>query len=151
MAIKLKLKRRKTSGTIVAPIPEMLALFNRPTEDEAKDALWEYFAPLRETGEPVIHDKQWLQSIVDWTPEGGLPLSEMAKWFKLAEHVSKLDEKTEKQFTFSQFQVDLIWSRITDERFKMLRLDIAFLEFIKEFQTATGKHFPQEEPEEPEE
>ena len=147
MATKLKLKIRKTSGSISAPVPVMLALMDKPTEEEAQDALWEYFAPLRETREPTIHDKTWLQSIIDWTPEGGLSISEMAKWFKLAERVNKLDEEKQKEFTFSQFQVDLIWSRLTNEQFKMVRLDIAFVEFIKDFQAVTGKHFEQEEPE----
>ena len=146
MAYKIKLKIRKTSSTISAPVPIMLGMLNLPNEEEAKDALWEYFAPVKETQKATTHDGQWLQSIVDWTPEGGLPLSEMAKWFKLAEHVNQIDEEKEKQFTFSQFQADLIWSRITDDKFKMVRLDIAFVEFIKEFQSVTGKHFAQEEP-----
>jgi len=151
MAYKIKLKIRKTSSTISAPVPIMLGILNLPNEEEAKEALWKYFAPVKETQKATTHDKQWLQSIVDWTPEGGLPLSEMAKWFKLAEHVSQIDEEKEKQFTFSQFQADLIWSRITNDKFKMLRLDVAFLEFIKEFQAVTGRHFEQEEPPEPKE
>jgi len=146
MAYKIKLKIRKTSSTVSAPIPIMLGMLNLPNEEEAKEALWKYFAPIKETQKATAHDKQWLQIIVDWTPEGGLSLSEMAKWFKLAEHVNQIDEEKEKQFTFSQFQADLIWSRITNEKFKMVRLDIAFLEFLKEFSDATGKHFEQEEP-----
>ena len=38
MAYKIKLKIRKTSSTITAPVPIMLGMLNLPNEEEAKEA-----------------------------------------------------------------------------------------------------------------
>jgi hypothetical protein len=145
MSVTIDLKKRINNMTVIAPLVEIKAIVSSSDEEAAKDALWEYFLPVKDT-ETDVHDKQWLKNIVDWVPQGGLSLSEMAKWFKLVERVNKLDDNLEAGFTLSSFQVDLLWGRITDEKFKLNRLDSAFVEFILEFQAATGKHFEQEDP-----
>ena len=46
----------------------------------------------------------------------------------------------------SSYQVQLIWKRITDERFKLNSAGPALRGFILDFQAATGKHFEDEDP-----
>lgn len=142
MATKIELKKRLTRETLNLPLMLMKGFVDR----DDKDGLWNFFQSLAQDDEVYVHDRHWLELIINWMPEGGLPLTESAKWFKLAGRVSDLDPDREGSFTLSAFQVDLIWQRLTDSKFKMDRLPVPFVKFVTDFQKATGKHFPEEEP-----
>lgn len=144
MAIKLSLKKRETDGTLHIPHRMLVPILN--DEESGKDRLWEFMAPLKEV--PLtVHDKEHLLTIINWVPEGGITLSEHAKWFKLVERVNELDEDREGNFTLSEFQRDLLWHRMTNDKFKMRAMSPTFVGFVMDFQKATGLHFEHEEPE----
>jgi hypothetical protein len=152
MSVVLELKKRTQTTSLqvpVQPIQDALA----QGEVEGKNTLWNFFKELG-TVEPTVHDKNWLEMITNWiaTDEQGQPkpvsLTKQAKWFKLAERISALDPEKEGKFTLSQFQADLIWSRLTNEEFTIIRMPVPFISFIMEFQEAIGKQFPDVEIEE---
>lgn len=92
------------------------------------------------------HDLRWLKMIVDWSPPDGFPLSEMAKWMQLATKISGLKEEKEYKISLGDFHINMIWERITSEKFKLNSLPLQFQQFILDFQQATGKHFKDEDP-----
>lgn len=143
MAIKINLKKRKAHGSITISAPDLTDILNR---EEAADLLVKQLKGMIDNS--TIHDKNWLLQIVNWVPQGGHPLSESAKWFKLAKRVADLDEEKEGSFTLSDYQVNLIWARLISPEYKVVGLPQAFLEFIMELQQASGRHFPEEEPDE---
>lgn len=141
----ITLKRRTTARTVQIPIPHILSRLEAGEKDGSRQ-LWNYFKRLADTNFNV-HDSSWLKLIVDWTPEGGLPLSKMAPWFKLAEKTDQIPEDAgDYDLELSSYQVQLIWKRITDERFKLNSAGPALRGFILDFQAATGKHFEDEDP-----
>jgi hypothetical protein len=142
MATKLYLKRRPTRDTIAVPLVLIKGIVDR----EDKDGLWKLFEGLGNDEESTVHDKHWLELIINWAPQGGVSLTESAKWFKLAGRVADLDMSREGEFTLSDYQTDLIWRRLVNPQFKMDRLPSPFVKFVMEFQEAAGKHFPDEEP-----
>lgn len=142
MNTKLKLKKRVTRDTLNLP----LFVIKGFVDKEDKDGLWNFFSSLANEDEIYVHDRHWLELLINWMPEGGLALTESAKWFKLASRVSDLDTKKEGNFELSQYQIDLIWQRLINPQFKMDRLPMPFVQFVQDFQTASGKHFPEEEP-----
>jgi hypothetical protein len=142
MAAKLNLKARPTRDTLTLPYLLIKGVVDR----QDKEGLWKLFSSLADEDGTTVHDKHWLELIINWMPEGGLPLSESAKWFKLAERVGMLDRERDGVFTLSDYQVDLIWKRLTDPKFKMDRLPTPFVMFVRDLQKATGKHFHEEEP-----
>lgn len=149
MATQLKLKIREIpqrSGAVTIPLSLLGDIFD--DKESGKDLLWAKMRPL--APEPItVHDKQHLLAIIDWTPEKGIKYSERAKWHKLIERVNDLDEEKEGNFTISDFQKDLIWNRLRRDDF-VVRPNPAFDAFVMDFQAATGLHFEQEEPDEPE-
>ena len=102
-----------------------------------REQMWSLFANLK-SGQP--HDCEWLQMVVNWTAEGGMPLTVMAKWLKLARKVGALTEKST-EVTLTLTECDLIWARMTDERFKLKSLSPSFAEFVLDFCEVTGHHF----------
>jgi len=143
MAIKIELKKRETQGSINISTPWLTEILSR---EDAGELLVEQLKAM--IGEIFIHDKAWLLQIINWAPQGGHPLSESAKWFKLAKRVADLDEDKEGVFTLSDYQVNLIWTRLINPLYKVTGLPPAFVEFVLEFQQACGRHFPEEEPDE---
>ena len=147
MATTLQLQFRDARDAIMLPIG---LVRDRLASADGKAEL------LEQLGKAVDavkrHDKRTLEEIVNWVPEAqqgqpsGVPLTEAAKWFKLAKRVADLDETREGAFTLSDYQVTLIWGRLTDARFRLVAISPAFVEFVLEFQSATGRHFPEEEP-----
>jgi len=142
MATILKLKKRVTRDTLNLP----LFLVKGFVDKEDKDGLWNFFASLAKEDEVFVHDKHWLELIINWMPEGGHSLTESAKWFKLADRVSALDTDREGDFTITAYQTDIIWQRLIDPKFKLERLPVPFVKFVTDFQGITGRHFPEEEP-----
>lgn len=139
-AYTLVLKIRPVKGSININIERVRTLIDAGHTEE-------FLADVRRVLEvPGVHDKAWLEMIVNHVPEGGKELSEMAKWFSLAKRIGELDETREGTFSLSEWQANLIWSRLTGKDFKLRALDRAFLEFILDLQDATGRHFPEEDP-----
>lgn len=136
MAITLQLKLRKSaSPQLNARV--LLAFLAGPLSDEEK------VAQLRERldTKAVVHDKAWLAHLVNWSPEGGMALTEQAPWLKLAVRVSALDEEREGPFTLSAAQAELLWKRMNDPKFKLGGLESAWAEFVLDFCKAAGKSF----------
>lgn len=142
MGIQLKLKKRITRDTLNLP----LFVIKGFVDKEDKDGLWNFFQSLANNDELYVHDQHWLELLINWVPEGGVALTESAKWFKLASRVGDLDIEKEGNFNLSTYQADLIWQRLINPQFKMDRLPMPFVQFVQDFQLATGKHFPEEEP-----
>lgn len=143
MATKLNLKKRKDEPTITLSIPQIQSFL----DSGSKDGLWNFFIGVKDKEtKDYVHDKFWLETIVNWVPEGGLPMTTMAKWFKLADKVTGLDDTREGTITLSDFQVGLIWGRMNDANFKLVKLNPQLVGFIMDFQEASGRHFEEEEP-----
>lgn len=146
MSVILNLKNRPQTTSLQVPVQSIQEALAQG-EAEGKNTLWNFFSELNKV-ELTVHDKNWLEMITNWIAidEQGQPkpvsLTKQAKWFKLAERVSALDSDKEGKFTLSQFQADLIWNRLTDEEFTIVRMPIPFISFIMEFQEAIGKQFP---------
>lgn len=137
-AITLQLKRRPRTGTLGINIGWIMQVMQHPPE-QAKEMLWNEFKPLS-AGGSTVHDKEWLEMIVNWVPENGqLKFTEMAPWLKLASRVAALDETREGQFTLSAAQADLIFNRLKDDRFTLRGMTTAFADFCLEFMEAYGR------------
>ncbi len=146
MSTILNLKKRVTRDSLNLPLFIVKGFIDK----EDKDGLWNFFASLANEDEVYVHDKHWLELIINWVPEGGTSLTESAKWFKLADRVTSLDTGKEGNFTLTAYQSDIIWQRLINPNFKMERLPAPFVKFVMDFQGATGRHFPEEEPNETE-
>lgn len=152
MSVILNLKKRLQTTSLQVPLQSIQAALDQG-EIEGKETLWMFFNELSRV-EPTVHDKNWLEMITNWiaVDEQGQPkpvsLTKQAKWFKLAERVFALDPDKEAKFTLSQFQADLIWSRLTNEEFTIVRMPVPFISFVLEFQEAIGRQFPDVEIEE---
>jgi hypothetical protein len=137
-ATTLQLKRRPRTGTIGLNLGWLTQVMQQPPE-VGKDLLWNELKPLS-AATPTVHDKEWLEIIVNWVPENGqLKFTEMAPWLKLASRVAALDDQREGPFTLSSGQADLIFNRLKDERFTLRSLPAALADFCLEFMTAYGK------------
>lgn len=138
MATTLNLRKRVTKGSIQVPFDLVKGIVDK----EDKEALFDLVKGVADV-EPTIHDIHWLETIVNWVPEGGAPVMQMAKWFKLARRISNLDtDRDEGAFTLSMFETDLIWNRLGDEKFVVDRMPQQFIEFLVDFAEAAGREFP---------
>jgi len=155
MATKLRLKNRKVGGTVTIDVARIRSIMERP-EAEAKDLLYQMFENLKDV-EGSIHDKKWLEEIVNYIPtdDQGRPqkvtLVEQAKWLRLAERVAKLDGEREGDFTLTDYQETIIWERLNSPDFKISGMPQAFVFFVLDFLEATGRRFADMEPEKEEE
>jgi len=155
MATKLRLKNRNVGGTVTIDVARVRSIMERP-EDEAKDLLYRMFENLKDV-EGSVHDKKWLEEIVNYIPtdDQGRPqkvtLVEQAKWLRLAERVAKLDGEREGDFTLSDYQETIIWERLNSPDFKISGMPQAFVLFVLDFLEATGRRFADMEPEKEEE
>jgi len=155
MATKLRLKNRKVGGTVTIDVARIRSIMERP-EAEAKDLLYQMFENLKDV-EGSIHDKKWLEEIVNYIPtdDQGRPqkvtLVEQAKWLRLAERVAKLDGEREGDFTLTDYQETIIWERLNSPDFKISGMPQAFVSFVLDFLEATGRRFADMEPEKDEE
>ena len=136
MAVTLYLKLRKDETKQIA-LPLLLRIVNGAGSDKEK------IAQLQTLDEQNarIHDRAWLSMIVNWVPEKGLPLTETAKWMKLAARVGELDDEREGTFALSDFQAKLVWERMNYAEFKIVRNNPALAGFVLDFLAVTGKSF----------
>ncbi len=135
MTIILDLKKRPTNDTLHIKV-DMVRRVLTMSEAVAGRQLVKMFGELNH----VVHDKVWLELIVNWAPPDGLPLTAMAPWLKLAERVASLDESSEEPFELSSAQAELIYKRLGDPEFKLSNLNAALATFILAFYEVMGKH-----------
>ncbi|CAG0948026.1 hypothetical protein ANRL1_04839 [Anaerolineae bacterium] len=161
---KLELKVRKSQFGLAVSFDELKAILDMPAES-GKTRLWDYFSPVSKFPK-TKHDREWLELIVNWMPvnEGATRveppvLTETAKWFSLIAKLNRLDESDQERTTvqtvvLNQREVDLIWSRVRDPKFKITEaVNPNFVTFLTEFMAVAKLHFAEvpDEPEEPDE
>lgn len=140
--IELVLKKRREAGVLSVSIEALEAILARGNRDE----LWNMLAK----EDWLVHDVKWFELIVNWAPpEGGVPMTEMAKWLPLARKVGRVNAADGATLRLTKVEADLIWSRLNDERFKLRSLSAGFAEFVLEFCEVGGYHFAsvQDDPE----
>ena len=144
-AITLTLKRRPTPATLNVPASAIRPLIQA---DDGAGLL----RLLRAAGtlQPYIHDKEWLEQVVNYVqvddgPQGQQTrprkLTELAGWLKLAERVGRLQDVDGGRFTLSQAQYDLIWSRITADDYRVNGINPVFAAFLLDLAAAGGRRF----------
>ena len=152
MATKLKLKKRRSENMAVLSLDQFRSIFKLP-ELEAKDRLYNLFKNLLDEDNPSVHDKHWLEQIVNFVPLDNqnkpkrIPFTEQAKWLKLAARVAELEIDKEGDFTLSDYQETIIWERLNSAEFAIQGMPLAFVSFILDFLDATGRRFADMEPE----
>ncbi len=135
MTVVLQLKLRRTMDTIQVST-EMVSKIMDMSPAIAGRQLIKLFKSL----DDVVHDKRWLEMIINWSPQEGLPLTTMAPWLKLAQRVASLETNREGPFTLSDAQADLLYKRLGDSEFKINGLNPALTDFLLMFYGTIGKH-----------
>lgn len=151
----LKLKKRKTGTSMTLDMEQLRVILNMPTPT-AKDRLHDLLSNLLASTEPEIHDKRWLEQIVNFVAvdkEGRpvrVPLTEQAKWLTIAARIADLDDSGEGDFALSAYQETIIWERLNSDEFTITGMPQAFAAFVLDFLEVTGRRFAEMEPEKPE-
>ncbi len=118
-----------------------LNVISELVEANNKEALFSLFK--NAVTEPYVHDVHWLKLVINWTPEGGLALTEMLRWAELAKVANKLDDTQDKVvIEIDSSDAQQIIDRLKDSKFKMNRFSNLFIEFLEDFQSQTGFHLP---------
>jgi hypothetical protein len=145
--IKLKLKIRDRSNSIVLSMP-LLREWLRQPEEVAKQRMYTFFEPLKDD-EPTVHDHTFIAQIVDWTPvdersgrQLGLPLTEQVRWINLAQKLEPfMDSEEEGDLELSNKDIEALWTRMNDKEFKVMALTPPYIAFLMDFQKATNRWF----------
>jgi len=87
----------------------------------------------------TIHDKVWMEMIVNHIPEGGLTMTEVAAWFPLTSRLNELDTSKECELLLTVQDIDMIWKRLQDQNFKLQRTSYALVEFFLDLQKVVGR------------
>jgi len=142
MAVKLALKKRDNGNNIILPMDEIRQIFASGDLEAVKNQLYKDLSFIAKLEQGYIHDRIHLAMVCNWVPEGGVVLTMMADWLKLARKVNHItDDNTE--LNLSRFQADLIWKRLVSNNFKVQRADPTFFDFVLDFMDAIGeKSFP---------
>lgn len=119
MAAVLYLRKRPAAGgTLSLPIAAVKSILEEKTG--GKDKLWDFFAALDKIPS-TIHDKEWLELLAGFVPEGGVPVKDQAPWAMLALRIDRLDPEREGNFTLKTAEVDLVKKRLQSDSFKHAR------------------------------
>ncbi|MCH7604679.1 hypothetical protein IID24_01695 [Patescibacteria group bacterium] len=147
MATQIKLKKRPAGDELTVSMKFIKEVLSS-SEASAKERLYIFFESLKDS-ETEIHDKKWLEAIVNWEPKGGIPLTEEAKWMKLALRVGELDDEddSERLLTLSNFQTQLIIERLKHNEYRAPSKSMAWRRFLMDFMEASGMQFKEWEPE----
>lgn len=156
MSIKLVLKNRKLENSIELRTTQLEFIFHEK-EERAKDRLFEMMKGFVQNEGGMVHDRYWLEQIINYMPmerlpDGSerpkqIPLTEHAKWFRLAEKVSAIDDSDDIELELTSFQANLLWERLASPEFVVGNLPIQFIQFIFDLQDAYGQQFPNVEKE----
>lgn len=131
--MKLKLKTRKYADTLFIPITTVNQIINTEKDEERLkqyDSLLsekEYFSGVSD----VVH----LKKIINWSPDNGFPVTELIKWFSLAEKVNELNINESGEIELTENEISLIKERILNPKFIINKnsLDyLAYVEFLRE-------------------
>jgi hypothetical protein len=133
--ITLQLKQRTTKGMLHLEVSEVTKIL-KLSEATAGRQLVKMFEGLQES----VHDKNWLEMIVNWSPPEGLPMTEMTPWLKLAERVNEVETEGEWTIALSKAQAELIYERLKNPKFKIQGLNPALAAFLLDFYDKIGKH-----------
>lgn len=133
--ITLDLQGRETDGTVEVNMEVVRRILDMPDVVAGRQ-----FVKMFKALEATVHDSFWLSTIINWSPQEGLPLTTIAPWLKLAERVAKLDINYEGPFVLSSGQADLIYNRLEDPNFKLNGLSPALAAFLLMFFKAIDKH-----------
>ncbi len=144
---RVPLKFREQADQVAMPVARLQDLMRGGD----RERLWTEFVPFLER-KPSIHDKFWLEMILDWVPGSkapngqfvpdGLPLTEQAKWIDLARRIRRVQEEDGAVLRLYGWEAEMIWKRVTDGRFLMQRFSLPLLEFLLELGHITGNVFP---------
>lgn len=140
MGIKIALKKRFNGNNFIVPVSQILGIMEL-NEELAKQNLYDSFKVMAQDGAGYVHDRTQFATIVNWMPEGGLPLTKLADWIPLARKINNLSDK-DVEINLSTFQANMIWERLSSDTFIVQRADPAFMSFIGDFIEVLGKQFP---------
>ena len=155
MGTELKLKLRDRTDSISVPIQSITNWFELEKE-AAKDAMYEFFEPLEGT-KPKVHDKEFYERTVNWspitvTPRGnvavGIPMMEQLRWHRIGRDLQKIKDDEEGIIEFRNKDIELIWKRWNNDEFKMESIyqNPWIFDCIFDFMEATNR-WPDEEEE----
>ena len=151
MTTILKLKVRERSDSVTIGIERIRSWINL-SDEEAKQAMFEYFKPIKEN-EPTVHDKVFLANIINWVPidersgrPKGLPLTEQVRWYKLADRLDDVDDEEEGEIGLANKDIDAIMERIKSSEYKPFGLAKPYREFLTDFLRTTHNHIDEYDP-----
>ena len=151
MGTTLELKLRKRSDSVRVPT-ELLINWFKLSDEDTKERLYTFFSPYLE-GDAEIHDKVFLENIINWTPvdeqsgrQKGLPLTEQVRWIKLAQKIQAVDESEDGEIILANKDIDAIMKRIKDPAYKVVGLSQPFTEFLTNFLKTTHQWFDDFDP-----
>ena len=137
--MKFILKKRLNSDHITIPT-DILSIIKDPNISpiDASEALYNFLNEMIK-GDITIHDKVWLTMIVNWTPPNtGLSMIDIAKWITFAKRVENIDENKDKiEFSLSDSDAKMIFEKLNNPEFKILRISTSLLNFLDDLQTIT--------------
>lgn len=137
MAIQIKLENRVKHGeNLVIP----LALARRILTQSTKDELWEQFKELIDS--PTINDLQYVHDIVNWVsdPQNPPPLTELMKWASVVSRVNEMEDGAP-IWIIDAHEVELIYDRIKDPKFKYSGRVMDFLPFHMQLSKVLENHY----------
>jgi len=116
MAATLFLRKRKAPASTLS-IPAALIKGILQDKTNARQRLFDFFAAVEDIPNE-IHDKEWLELLAEFVPEGGNPVKDQAPWSMLALRISRLDPEREANFTLKTAEIELIKKRLQADNFK---------------------------------
>ena len=157
--IKLKLRIRKR-GDNLRLSRELVRVWMRQSEEAAKQLMYQFFLPLKDD-QPDVHDSEFLQQIIEWTPIDersgqrlGLPLKEQVRLIRLTERLLPFidaEKPEEGEIELFTKDVELLWDRMNDPKYLVGAISSPYATFLMDFQHATKKYFKVFEEEQKEE
>lgn len=132
--IEITLKLRPSNDTLSIPITWAHGVLSRQDRNQI-----DQFAQIVANASNGRHDVEWLKMIVNWTPEGGLPVTEMVRWFSLAAKLNDMETDKDVDLEISERTIDAIYERLADERFKLTSTNPLFAAFMLDFARACGR------------
>lgn len=130
--VKILLKRRPTQNSIEIDLNSIAPIIKQ----NDKEQLFQIFKDI--VIQPIMHDVYWLRVIINSTPNEGLLITEMMKWFEVAKLVNDIDENEDIEISISSKDVDMIIERLRNKDFKVIKFSITFAQFLNDFQLQTG-------------
>ena len=125
MGTEIILKLRDRADNVLVPM-QSIANWLKLEEEEAKDAMYEFFEPIKGT-EPKIHDKVFYERTVNWspitvTPRGnvavGIPVMEQLRWHRIGRELAEIGDTEEATIVLRNKDIELIWKRWNNNEFK---------------------------------